>query len=85
MKGRHLEKKGPKDVESVLYLVDNGLFGMEWDGEERTTQNAEEDPEVRFLVEDEGEVGLDPAPPCQTSSFLWAVSAVVFQVDGLLW
>lgn len=60
---------GSKESKTV-YLVDDGLFGVEWDGEERTTKNAEEDPEVGFLVEDEGEVSLDPVPPCQTSSFL---------------
>jgi hypothetical protein len=68
-----------------LQLADGGFFGMERNGEERTTQNAEEDPEVGFLVEDEGEVGLDPVPPCEASTFLWAVCAVVFLVDGLLW
>jgi len=52
-----------------LKLADGGLFGLEGNGEERATQNAEEEPEVEFLVEDEGgEVGLDPVQPCQASS-----------------
>lgn len=52
------------------YLGDRGLYGMEWNGKERTAENAEEDSEVGFLVEDEGEVVPDPVPPCQTSAFL---------------
>ena len=56
-----------------VYLGGGGLFGMERNREERATQDAEEDPEVGFLVEDEGEVGLDPVPPCETSTFLGAV------------
>lgn len=57
----------------ITYLVE-GQFGEGRDREERATQNAEEDFEVRPLVEDGkgSEVGLDPFPPCLTSHYAFA-------------